>query len=241
MIKARSNSKWPSGGLSYRTPDLTRLACSGIRGECGAQHAIEHIKSHPGRHGISQPSQFKTAGCSCNITPEPDECKLSSTRSSAGNKDFLIDTALSSLLLQDLDMLDTIIIKHTCAISQKFRLQHEKLSSLQLNAGDQLMDKKPGKTAKAAGRRVGRKHEYKKQPSQPVQGQLHAVMAYSTVLLKSSPRHWWRHCWEGATGCIICEPCLCHHLLGTRKPQETPDLAMTVHSSNRYTLKEESP
>ena len=48
MIKARSHSEWPSRELSSGTPDLNRLACSGIRGEGEAQHAIEHTKPHPG-------------------------------------------------------------------------------------------------------------------------------------------------------------------------------------------------
>ena len=47
VSKARSHSKWPSRGLSSGTPGLNRLACSGIRGEGGAQHAIEHTKPHP--------------------------------------------------------------------------------------------------------------------------------------------------------------------------------------------------
>ena len=48
MIKARSHSEWPSRGLSTATPGLNRLACSGIRGQDGAEHAIEHVKPHSG-------------------------------------------------------------------------------------------------------------------------------------------------------------------------------------------------
>ena len=48
VIEARSHSEWPSRGLSSGTPDLNRLACSGIRGEGGAQHAIKHTNPHPG-------------------------------------------------------------------------------------------------------------------------------------------------------------------------------------------------
>ena len=48
MVEAKSHSEWPSRGLSSGTPDPNRLACLGIRGEGGAQHAIEHTKPHPG-------------------------------------------------------------------------------------------------------------------------------------------------------------------------------------------------
>ena len=47
MIEARSCSEWPSRGLSSETPDPSRLACLGIRGKGGAQHAIEHTEPHP--------------------------------------------------------------------------------------------------------------------------------------------------------------------------------------------------
>ena len=46
VLKARSRSKWSSRALSSGTTDLHRLACSGIKGEGGAQHAIEHTKPH---------------------------------------------------------------------------------------------------------------------------------------------------------------------------------------------------
>ena len=49
VIKARSQSEWPSRGLSSGIPDLSRLAgASGIRGEDGAQHASKHTKPYPG-------------------------------------------------------------------------------------------------------------------------------------------------------------------------------------------------
>ena len=47
VIKARSHSEWPTRTLSRETPDLNRLACSGIRKTVGAQHAMEHTKPHP--------------------------------------------------------------------------------------------------------------------------------------------------------------------------------------------------
>ena len=53
VIKARAHRKWPLRGLSSGTPDLNRLACSGIRREGGAQHAIEHTKPHP--ESVSMP------------------------------------------------------------------------------------------------------------------------------------------------------------------------------------------
>ena len=48
VIKARSHSEWLSRGLSNGTPDLNRLACSGIKRKGGAEHAIDHIKPHAG-------------------------------------------------------------------------------------------------------------------------------------------------------------------------------------------------
>ena len=47
VVEAESHSEWPSRGLSSGTPDPGRLACLGIRGEGGAQHASEHTKPHP--------------------------------------------------------------------------------------------------------------------------------------------------------------------------------------------------
>ena len=54
VIEARSHNVRPSRALENGTPDPDRLACSGIRGKGGVQHAIEHTKRHPGlwlRHG----------------------------------------------------------------------------------------------------------------------------------------------------------------------------------------------
>ena len=52
MIKARCHSKWSSKGLSSATPDRNRLAYPGIRGDDGAEHAIQHTKPHPGSSAI---------------------------------------------------------------------------------------------------------------------------------------------------------------------------------------------
>ena len=43
MIQARCHSEWPSRGLSSGTPDLNRLACSGI----GGDHFMRMVPQDP--------------------------------------------------------------------------------------------------------------------------------------------------------------------------------------------------
>ena len=61
VVEAKSHSKWPLRGLTSGTPDPNRLACLGIRGEGGAQHADEHTKPLPGLQTIDMLAQDQGA------------------------------------------------------------------------------------------------------------------------------------------------------------------------------------